>query len=156
MRAVLDSAREVDDFAGSAARVVAQIARDNVIRAGARRAVLDLEMLEAAAVAQALGSRAHNVGEIASRRRRAGDILGVSVNNRFLYPAFQFDLARSHVIPVVQEVNRLLGAATDPWGMASWWTSANGRLRDARPMDTVGTDPDAVLVAARSVIAPIG
>ncbi len=156
MRAILDSEREVDEFAGAAASVVAELARDNVIRAGARRAVLDVEMLEAAAVAQALGSRAKNAGEIASRRRRKGDLLGVPVNNRYLYPAFQFDLARQHVVVAVQQVNHLLGAAEDPWGVASWWVGANGRLRGARPMDIASTDPDTVMAAAQSIVAPIG
>lgn len=57
------------------------------------------------------------------------------------YPAFQFD-ERGVPIPLVLEVNALLGAESDPWGVADWWESVDESL-SARPADLLaGTAED--------------
>jgi hypothetical protein len=43
------------------------------------------------------------------------------------FPTFQF-LASGATRPVVGRVNEILGAATDPWGVADWWLSAHSGL----------------------------
>jgi hypothetical protein len=48
-------------------------------------------------------------------------------------PRFQFDLAGA-ARPIVLEVNRVLGAAQDPWGVAGWWTDLHAWLERA-PME---------------------
>ncbi|GII61460.1 hypothetical protein Skr01_15450 [Sphaerisporangium krabiense] len=65
-------------------------------------------------------------------------------------PAFQFTAeGRPHA--VVLAVNELLGAATDPWGVADWWCRPNSRL-DAVPAALLGVVPDGDLyTAARAV-----
>lgn len=155
-RAVLDAEENVARFAGEPARIIADLAADNVVRAGARRRVLDVEMLEAPTVAATLGSRSVNPSQYANNRRKKGDIVGVPVQHRYLFPAFQFDADRKTVIDAVLKVNHLLGAAEDPWGVASWWVAGNDRLDGARPMDEVPARPNDVLSAARSVVAPLG
>lgn len=66
------------------------------------------------------------------------------------WPSFQF--ARDGgPVPVVQAVNTMLGAATDPLGVADWWLGANAWL-DGRPCDLIGDIPDELLLrAARAV-----
>ncbi|MFJ3921979.1 hypothetical protein [Streptomyces sp. NPDC090022] len=63
-------------------------------------------------------------------------------------PSFQFT-AGGRPRPVVREVNLLLGAGQDPWGVADWWLSPNAAL-DAVPADLLdGPGEDALLPAAR-------
>jgi hypothetical protein len=66
------------------------------------------------------------------------------------WPSFQF--ARDGgPIPVVQAVNILLAAETDPLGVADWWLGVNPWL-DGRPCDLIGDIPDERLLrAARAV-----
>ncbi len=48
-------------------------------------------------------------------------------------------------------MNKLLSAATDPWGVASWWISPHGRI-EAAPMSLLGTADSKHLIAiARSI-----
>ncbi|MBE1537050.1 hypothetical protein [Actinomadura algeriensis] len=61
-------------------------------------------------------------------------------------PAFQFDEV-GNPVPVVLEINRLLDAAGDPWGVADWWLCGNAWLRGT-PADLLGTTADADLLAA--------
>ena len=158
MRSILDEQHRVQNLAGDPARVIADLAEDAMIRAGARRRVLDEPMLDARALATALGSRSVNPSEFAAAKRRKGEVLGLPVGNRFLIPAFQVDLERRMVRPGVREVNMVLGADGDPWGVASWWVSGNGRLAGKSPADVVrdaSRAPD-VVRAARAVTAPVG
>lgn len=65
-------------------------------------------------------------------------------------PAFQFDRqGRPH--PLVLQVNRLLGADRDPWGVTCWWVSPHPWL-GAVPADIIGSRAGEVLDAARSVL----
>ncbi|MFI0486632.1 hypothetical protein [Actinomadura sp. 9N215] len=69
-------------------------------------------------------------------------------------PAFQFD-ADGRPLPVVLRINEILGARTDPWGVASWWLDPNARLRDA-PFRLLGRMPDEDLTAAASAVVEDG
>ncbi len=120
-------------------------------------AIWDEELVPSAEVARRLGAKASNREKVNSLRRRSS-LLGLPRDRgrRYLYPAFQIDAARQEIYPQVEEVNQLLDAAADPWGVASWWVSVNGRL-DARPMDLVGApQAAAVLRAARALVEPLG
>lgn len=158
MESVLGAPSAAGAMAGGPAKVVAEVARENVVRAAARRRVLDEPAMEADSVARALGSRSVNLSQYANLRRRRGELLGLRVVNRYLFPAFQIDTARRRVLPVAVAVNRLLGAAQDPWGVASWWFSDNARLGGVRPADLAADECRAedVLRAARAVVAPVG
>lgn len=125
------------------------------IAAEAVAAIWDEELLPSSEAARRLGAKASNREKINAYRRRSM-LLGLPRGQRYLYPAFQIDAARQEICPEVQEVNRLLGAAADPWGVASWWVSVNGRL-GARPLDLVGTEQSSGLVeAAKSAVELLG
>jgi hypothetical protein len=112
-------------------------------------------MLDAGKVAESLGGRSSNREKARALRKRS-ELLGLPRDRGYLYPAFQIDEGRRQVYPEVAEVNRLLGATEDPWGTASWWVSENARL-EARPLELVGTEKAARLVAAaEAVIEEIG
>jgi hypothetical protein len=110
------------------------------IEGEAKRRILEEPMFDARGLADALGSTARNPREFASSWRRRAGVLALRRGNRFLFPCFQFDVGEQRVWPVAQEANLLLGAADDPWGVASWWFCADPLLQ-ARPADLVGT-PD--------------
>jgi len=153
MLAALTTDQEVERLAGEPREVRTEsdrLLRDQRIRAEAHAAVLDQDFLDSSAVGVALGASGVNKREAASDLRRAGALLGVPVRNRYLYPSFQVDAARAQVYPVVAQVNRLLGAADDPWGVASWWISDHPRLNGARPRDLVGGQRQDDLVALAS------
>lgn len=70
-------------------------------------------------------------------------------------PAFQFDAA-GNPVPVVLEINRLLDAAGDPWGVADWWLCGNAWLDGGMPAELLGDVPDAdLLAAARAELAVV-
>jgi hypothetical protein len=58
-------------------------------------------------------------------------------------PAFQFGPSGAPW-PVVREINELLDAAGDPWGVACWWIDPHERL-DAIPAALLGQGEDALL-----------
>jgi len=120
-------------------------------------AIWDEELLSSPEAAERLGASSSNREKVNAYRRRSV-LLGLPRDGgrRYLYPAFQIDAARQDIYPEVREVNEVLDAAGDPWGVASWWVSVNGRL-GARPMDVVGTDQaSAVVAAARAAVEPVG
>ena len=110
------------------------------------------------AVAEALGSDSVNARQYANAKRRRGELLGLPVKNRNLFPAFQIDVEKHRIWPGVIEVNRLLCAADDPWGVASWWFSEDAWLRGERPADVVAQPGgnERVVAAAEALIGPFG
>ena len=151
--AFLDEQDQVDRLAGHASNVIAHLdarrQQQLFIRSAAHRAVLDEPLLESSAVATALGRTGANGREAASKLRLAGRLVGIRQQNRFLYPAFQFDLDHHRVHEVAERINCLLGALGDPWGVAAWWISANPRLGGRAPKDLLGTtqEPDLLALA---------
>ena len=152
----------VEHLAGEPHKVVdvGQLADDSLKQARlageAVAAIWNEELLTSPEAARRLGAKPSNREKVNSYRRRSL-LLGVPRDGgqRYLYPAFQIDTARQEIFPGVSEVNQLLDAAGDPWGVASWWISVNGRL-GSRPMDRVGEAPASVVEAARAMLEPVG
>lgn len=149
--AFLDEEDQVDRLAGHARNAIAHMDTERLqqlfIRSAAHRAVLDEPLLESSAVAEALGRTGTNGREAASKLRLAGRLVGVRQQNRFLYPAFQFDLEHNQVHQVAADVNRVLDALHDPWGVASWWITANPRIEGRAPKDLLGTTQERDVLA---------
>ena len=141
--------RDVLDEAAHLAMVQAKL------RGEAMAAIWRVPMLEPKDAAVALGAKPTNRERVRQHRERSW-LVGLPRDRGYLYPAFQFDLLRREVFPEVCFVNELLGAASDPWGVASWWISKNARI-DAAPMEFVGTDRSEDLRAvAEGAVEPIG
>lgn len=151
LRTILTEEDQVSELAGEPQNVldVVSVMTDIALQSQARSAVLAVPMLDSQGVARAMGVQGKNLREAASELRRNGAVVGVRYGQRYLYPAFQFDLADGRPWPVVVDVNRLLGAAGDAWAVASWWVSESPRLQWRRPMDLVGTreQDDLVMLA---------
>ncbi len=98
-----------------------------------------------------------NLRQYAGKLRRKGVLLGIPHGNSHLYPLFQFDLEKHRVQPVVKEVNAMLFAYEDPWGVASWWFTEHEILGGARPVDLLATEDESTLiVAVKADTAPVG
>jgi hypothetical protein len=124
------------------------------LRGQVRARVLDEELMTASAVAALVGSKSKNARQYANRLRLSSRLLAVPHRNQYLYPAFQLDLERGRVRPVVERVNGVLCAAEDPWGVASWWLSPNGRLDGVSPASLLGdVDAEGRLVDAATALA---
>jgi hypothetical protein len=65
-------------------------------------------------------------------------------------PAFQFSGA-GRPWPVVLEVNGLLNATADPWGVMCWWVDPHAGL-DLAPVDLLGQGRDRLLVRAAAAV----
>jgi hypothetical protein len=77
-------------------------------------------------------------------RRR--DVLVLVHGGRRLAPVFQFDTT-GEVIPAAVEVNDILDAHDDPWGVASWWLTPHATLK-AIPADAMRAGKHEEVVAA--------
>lgn len=120
-------------------------------------AMWEEELLSSAEAARRLGAKPSNREKVNACRRRSM-LLGLprDQGRGYLYPAFQIDSSRQEIHREVRKANQLLDAASDPWGVASWWISVNARL-DSRPMDLVGSgDGEAVIRAAEAALQPLG
>lgn len=106
--------------------------------------VLGQPLFTAVEVAEAVGARGASNRAVASRLRARGEIVGVEVQGRFLFPAFQFDVGRARVHPVVAEVNRQL-AGRDAWLVARWWATA---VEDVAPLELIAADPESLRARA--------
>lgn len=132
---------------------VLRIAR---VRGQAHANVLSEPMLDASGLAAALGSTSSNPREFARMARMRPGLLSLRRGNRFLFPAFQFDLARGRIWPIVAEVNTELDSAREPWATASFWFTMDSVL-GGRPADRVA-DPiaaSAIRAAMDRELAPI-
>lgn len=107
-------------------------------------------VLSAEEVADLLGSRARNRAAAASRLKAQGRLFSVPYRSRTIFPAFQF--ADGLLRPVVAEVlAALLPAGWSDWEIALWFTTANGRLGDRRPVDAL--DDEAAIRRAAALDA---
>jgi hypothetical protein len=69
-------------------------------------------------------------------------------------PAFQFG-PRGVPLPIVVEINRMLDAVGDPWGVADWWLHPNAWL-NAAPATLIGHVDDALLLDAARAELGVG
>ena len=131
------------------------IADETLVASEAVATIWQEPMLDSTELSVALGGRQGN-REKARVLRERSELLGLPHGRGFVYPAFQVDSSKKNVRPEVREVNQILEAAADPWGVASWWVSGNDRLMGARPIDVVsGASAPSVVAAARATVEPI-
>jgi hypothetical protein len=83
----------------------------------------------------------------------APELIRLRVDGRVRLPRFQFGADRS-ADRVVLEVNRLLDAEHDPWGVASWWLDRHAWLR-GKPVDLLDGTPEQRLRVAAAAAAEV-
>jgi hypothetical protein len=128
------------------------------VRGDAERQVLELPMVGAGEAAELLGAKPSNREKVRLLRVE-GVLLGLPRSSRELthyrYPTFQFEASRHTVNATVAQVNKLLGAVEDPWGVASWWVAPNGWLGEA-PYRCLAERAHDVVSAAEAAVEWIG
>jgi hypothetical protein len=85
----------------------------------------------------------------------AAGLIALPTDEGTVYPAFQFD-DLGVPIPVVVEINGVLGASEDPWGVADWWLAVDADL-GASPADLARGDVEAAArlrAAAQTLLGP--
>lgn len=104
-------------------------------------------------LADANRSQAASRSALVDNWRKRGQVFAVrhpdatTARSREVYPAFQFDNHKP--IKAVQAVLQAFGDRKSPWKLALWFTSNNGWLAgQARPVDLLPTQPEAVIQAA--------
>lgn len=103
----------------------------------------------AAQASRRLGSKARNATELASRLKRAGRLFTVRDGTVDKYPRFQFD-AHGQPHAIIEKVLEVFNGKLEGWEIALWFASNNGWLPEqARPIDRLRDQPDAVLSAAK-------
>jgi poly(hydroxyalkanoate) granule associated protein phasin len=118
--------------------------------ARARKAFLsEIETLTSREVAELAGSRATNQAALANRWKAEGRIFVVEVGGQTLFPAFQFSEDNGQPQSVIAQILTFLQPRFSGWQTALWFTGRNGWLGAKRPVDTLKSDPEAVVEAAR-------
>jgi hypothetical protein len=98
-------------------------------------------------------SRAANRSAMAGRWRSEGRIFSVEWKGRALYPGFQSD-EQGAPLPIVARVLAALPRdRMSEWEVALWWTSANGWLSGARPVDRIHDPEQRPLIDAAQHLA---
>ena len=115
-----------------------------------RQIFAECPMLSPRAVAEPAGNR--DVRGLSKRLRDSGDVIAVKHANAFVFPEFQFSTRDGKRRAAVAEVNQVLGAGRDPWGALAWWTAANPRWSNRRPIDT--PDDSSLVELARADADP--
>jgi hypothetical protein len=124
------------------------------------RVLNEFGFMSAEELADANRSRAANRNALTDNWKKRHQVFAVrhrdeSGRPREVFPLFQFEDGKP--IKAVQGVLEAFGEHKAPWKIALWFASNNGWLPgQARPVDLLGSAPDAVIEAARRDAAGSG
>lgn len=104
--------------------------------------------LTSAQVGEFAGTKSANRAALAHRWKSDGRIFSVNYKGVTYFPGFQFD-AEGQPLPIIAEIIKILGAIRPGWGLALWFTGADGWLGGKRPVDLLMKKPKKVLEAAQ-------
>ncbi|QBJ96392.1 hypothetical protein ERC79_10750 [Rhodococcus sp. ABRD24] len=102
-------------------------------RADQRQSVIDrLETVKSGVAGAILAPHAKETRSAVQKRRQSGELIGLPIGTRpdYVYPLFQFDRSRHSVKDLVAYANKMLDAANDPFGAASWWLTPSSTVLD--------------------------
>lgn len=117
------------------------------------RVLTEFGFVTAEQLADANQSRAGNRNALADNWKKRHQVFAVRHRDeagrmREVFPLFQFENFKP--VKTVQAVLEAFGERKSPWKLALWFTSNNGWLPgQARPVDLLGSNPQAVVEAAR-------
>lgn len=116
-----------------------------------QRMEAEFGLLTSVEVAKALGADPSN-NDYALSKRADNEIVGVLRDGEYRYPGFQFDRERGMVLHVIAPLIQL--ARDNGWSDESlvlWLQGPNTSFEhESRPVDHLGSDPDAVMAAAQN------
>lgn len=122
--------------------------RIDLERRAIERVLQGVEWSTAAEIGARRAPGAANPHGTISRWRDSGAVFGIDHGGRKIYPAYVFD-ASLQPLPAVRKVLEVF-KGYEPFRIAAWFESTNAFLGGRRPREVIGTDPDAVVAAARA------
>jgi hypothetical protein len=123
--------------------------RQAKLQAHAIQAVLQgTEWLTAAEIGKLGGFSQSNPAAPANRWKNEGKIFAVERDGQDRFPRYALDEIY-RPLPIVEPVLSTLGKISS-WRLAAWFESTNAWLDNARPRETIATDPESVLAAAQA------
>lgn len=106
-----------------------------------------------AAVGEAAGYSSANPSSQPNRWKRSGHIFAITHKGNDYYPLYALDPLNSYrPYPALRNALRIL-ARKDGWGLAFWFASVNGYLKNRCPKDMLASDPALVVRAAETEAA---
>lgn len=106
------------------------------------------------AICKGAGFSDSNPSAQPNRWKRDGKVFALRRGKSDVYPAYAFgDDFRP--LPAMKDVLCVFKGKKTDLKIAAWFASVNSWLRDQRPLDVIGTNPDAVINAAKAEVAPI-
>ncbi|CAN7652227.1 hypothetical protein [Caballeronia sp. 15715] len=129
-------------------------ARADLERKAIEAVLSGTEWLTAQEVGQRQNPDATNQHAVASRWKKEGKVFFIEHKGVTLYPKYIFDEFGNPVSEVAEVLKIFQGYR--PFRIASWFESTSSMLRGKRPREVLGTDPKAVVEAARDqVVGPV-
>lgn len=106
-------------------------------------------------LSQLIGASADAVQDRLCSWKKENKIFSLKCNkNGDLYPAYAFN-GNVSLLPELKDVLNVFKGKKSNLKIAMWFASENGWLRNRRPLDVIGSDPNAVIAAAKTEITPI-
>lgn len=121
--------------------------KEKLRRRGVEAVLSGTEWLKTKEVGERAAPHAGNKHSQVSRWQQAGKIFAIERAGVKYYPNYIFD-ALGNPIPEVQELLTVFKDYT-PFRIASWFESTSSILNAKRPREVIGTDPKAVVAAAK-------
>jgi hypothetical protein len=112
-----------------------------------KKMIKRLECLKSSDVGRILYPTSKEARSSVAKRRESGELIGLKTSRDYNYPKFQFDTSMNRIHDVVAYANSVMGADTDPWGVADWWGTPSAVLGEQTPLEAFGAgalDRDAV------------
>lgn len=112
------------------------------------------EWYDALSICKGAGFSDSNPSAQPNRWKRDGKVFALRRGKTDVYPAYAFgDDFRP--LPAMKDVLCVFKDKKSDLKIAAWFASVNSWLRDKRPLDVIGTNPEAVIKAAKVEVAPI-
>jgi hypothetical protein len=131
--------------------------KEAVMLGRARAAVLDEpHWLTAAQIAELAGFSKKNPSAQPNKWKREGLIFAIRHHGIDYFPGYGLDPQTGYrPLKAMAKVIDAFGETKDGWGLAYWFSSANGFLGGKRPRDLLATEPERVIAAAKDERAPV-
>lgn len=112
------------------------------------------EWYDSATLSNLAGFSGSNPSAQPNKWKKSGKLFALKRGNTDMYPSYAFgDDFRP--LPAMKSILNVFDDKKSDFKIAAWFSSGNSWLRNKRPLDLIGTDPDAVIKAAEIEVSPI-
>jgi len=108
----------------------------------------DIEMINAGQWANLAGNSQRNPSAALGKYKAQGRLFAVPDGNRDMYPMFQFSSDDASPKKAIAQILQRVPEPARGWPLLSWFNAENVFLKNRKPLDVIGSDPEAVADAA--------